>query len=116
MQARLLPTPTSGAQFRAATGIPLKSKMARAAQRVNISQRSMTPRSARRRFGLKPDYLVADTAYGSADNLAWLVKQKRITPHIPVFDKSARTDGTFSRSDFTFDPEADLRERPGRPR
>jgi hypothetical protein len=56
---------------------------------------------------LKPDYLVADTAYGSADSLAWLVKQKKITPHIPVFDKSTRTDGTFSRSDFTFDPEAD---------
>jgi transposase len=60
------------------------------------------------RFGLKPTYLVADTAYGSADNLAWLVKQKQITPHIPVFDHSTRTDGTFSRSDFTFDPEADL--------
>ncbi len=59
------------------------------------------------RFGLKPDYLVADTAYGSADNLAWLVKRKQITPHIPVFDHSGRTDGTFSRSDFTFDPEAD---------
>ena len=59
------------------------------------------------RFGLKPDYLVADTAYGSADNLAWLVKQKQITAHIPVFDKSARTDGTFSRSDFTFDSGAD---------
>ena len=37
------------------------------------------------RFGLKPGYLVADTAYGSADNLAWLVKLKRITPYIPVF-------------------------------
>src|SRR5271165_669032 len=59
------------------------------------------------RFGLKPGYLAADTAYGSAENLAWLVKQKQITPHIPVFDKSARTDGTFSRSDFTFDPQAD---------
>ena len=58
------------------------------------------------RFGLKPGYLVADTAYGSAKNLAWLVKQKQITPHIPVFDKSTRTDGTFSRADFTFDPEA----------
>jgi hypothetical protein len=58
------------------------------------------------RFGLKPGYLVADTAYGSAKNLAWLVKQKQITPHIPVFDKSNRADGTFSRSDFTFDPEA----------
>jgi hypothetical protein len=59
------------------------------------------------RFGLKPGYLAADTAYGTAQNLAWLVKQKQITPHIPVFDKSTRTDGTFSRSDFTWDPDAD---------
>jgi hypothetical protein len=44
---------------------------------------------------------------GSAASLAWLVKQKKITPHIPVFDKSPRTDGTFSRADFTFDPERD---------
>jgi hypothetical protein len=29
--------------------------------------------------------------YGSADNLAWLVKQTKITPHIPVFDRSNRT-------------------------
>jgi len=59
------------------------------------------------RFGLKPGYLAADTAYGTAQNLAWLVKQKQITPHIPVFDHSTRTDGTFSRSDFTFDSEGD---------
>ena len=59
------------------------------------------------RFGLKPDYLTADSAYGSAESLAWLVKQKKITPHIPVFDKSTRTDGTFSRADFPFDPEGD---------
>ncbi len=59
------------------------------------------------RFGLKPDYLTADSAYGSAENLAWLVKQKQITPHIPVFDKSNRTDGTFSRADFVFDPARD---------
>jgi hypothetical protein len=59
------------------------------------------------RFGLKPDYLTADSAYGSAEKLAWLVKQKKITPHIPVFDKSTRTDGTFSRVDFTFDAEGD---------
>jgi len=48
-------------------------------------------------------------------NLAWLVKQKKITPHIPVFDKSARTDGTFSRAEFTFDPEGtDIPARPAR--
>jgi transposase len=59
------------------------------------------------RFGLKPDYLAADSAYGSAESLAWLVKQKKVTPHIPVLDKSTRTDGTFSRADFIFDPQGD---------
>ena len=29
------------------------------------------------RFGLKPDCLAADSAYGSAESLAWLVKQKK---------------------------------------
>jgi hypothetical protein len=57
------------------------------------------------RFGVKPDSLTADRAYGSAESLAWLVKQKGITPLIPVFDKSNRTDGTFSRADFAFDAE-----------
>ena len=41
-------------------------------------------------FGMKPASMAADSAYGSADNLAWLVKQKEIAPHIPVFDKSNR--------------------------
>jgi hypothetical protein len=48
----------------------------------------------------------ADSAYGSAESLAWLVKQK-ITPHIPVFDKSNRADGTSSRADFVFDAKSD---------
>ena len=59
------------------------------------------------RFGVKPNSLIADSAYGSAESLAWLVKQKEITPLIPVIDKSTRTDGTFSRDDFAFDPERD---------
>jgi hypothetical protein len=59
------------------------------------------------RFGMKPASLTTDSAYGSAESLAWLVKHKKITPHIPVFDKSNRTDGTFSRADFVFDPEGD---------
>jgi hypothetical protein len=36
-----------------------------------------------------------------------LVHERGIEPHIPVFDKSERSDGTFSRSDFTYDHEAD---------
>jgi len=27
----------------------------------------------------------------------------RSAPHIPVWDKSARSDGTYSRTDFVFD-------------
>jgi hypothetical protein len=50
---------------------------------------------------------VADSAYGSADNLAWRVRERGIEPHIPVFDKSQRKDGTFERADFSFDHEAD---------
>jgi transposase len=57
------------------------------------------------RFGMKPRRLAADTAYGTASMLAWLVKDKGITPHIPVFDKSARKDGSLSRADFKFDAE-----------
>ena len=40
-----------------------------------------------RESNAKPEYLTADSAYGSAESLAWLVKQKKITPHIPVFDQ-----------------------------
>src|SRR5437868_8934514 len=59
------------------------------------------------RFGLWPGRLAADTGYGSADNLAWLVHERGIEPHIPVFDKSQHTDGTFSREDFTYDHASD---------
>jgi len=63
------------------------------------------------RFGLKPDRLVGDTAYGAAPMLNWLVEEKGIAPHIPVFDKSKRDDGTFSRSDFQYDPTSDVYAR-----
>jgi hypothetical protein len=49
---------------------------------------------------------VGDTAYGAAPMLNWLVEEKGIAPHIPVFDKSKRDDGTFSRSDFRYDRPA----------
>lgn len=54
------------------------------------------------RMGLKPQRLAADTAYGTGKFLGWLVSAG-IAPQIPVWDKSTREDGTFSRSDFTFD-------------
>ena len=59
-------------------------------------------------FGLEPERLAADTGYGSAEMLAWLVHEQGIEPHIPVFDKSERKDGTFSRDDFRYDHEGDV--------
>jgi transposase len=55
------------------------------------------------RFDLKPKRLAADTAYGTGKFLGWLVKEKKITPHIPVWEKSDRQDGIFSRSAFRWD-------------
>jgi transposase len=59
-------------------------------------------------FGIKPEWLAADTAYGSAPTLDWLVKEKGISPHVPVIDKSKRDDGTFSREEFVYDKERDI--------
>jgi transposase len=59
-------------------------------------------------FDIKPKLLAADMAYGSGANLNWLVKDKKIAPHIPVIDQSKRDDGTFSREDFTFDKERNV--------
>jgi hypothetical protein len=88
-------------------GVIVDVEATRAIRQAEVdASRTMLERTEAR-FGLKPGYLVADTAYGSAKNLAFLVKQKQITPHIPVFDKSTRTDGTFSRADFTWEPDAD---------
>jgi transposase len=69
--------------------------------------RTMIERS-QDRFGLYPERLAADSAYGSAGMLGWLVHERGIEPHIPVFDKSERRDGTFERADFTYDRERDL--------
>jgi transposase len=60
------------------------------------------------RFDIKPGFLAADTAYGSADTLNWIVNEKNIAPHIPVIDKSKRDDGTFSREDFRYDRERNI--------
>src|SRR5262252_6138231 len=65
------------------------------------------------RLGLYPERLAGDAAYGSAEMLDWLVHERGIEPHIPVFDKSQRSDDTFSRADFTYDHEADVYRCPG---
>jgi DDE family transposase len=59
-------------------------------------------------FALRPERMIADTAYGTGALLEWLIKERGINPHIPVVDKSGRDDHIFERADFTFNTENNL--------
>ena len=74
--------------------------------------KTMLDRTAEQ-FDVPPSRLAADAGYGSAEMLGWLVDERGSSRMCKVFDKSERTDGTFSRSDFTYDAEADLYVCPG---
>ena len=67
---------------------------------------------AEQRFALKPKHLIGDMAYGAAPMLGWLMRDKQIAPHIPVWDKSEREDATFGRSQFIFDAAQNRYECP----
>ena len=58
------------------------------------------------RFDLKPERLIGDMAYGAAPMLGWLVEEKQIAPHIPVWDRTQRDDATLSSGDFEWDEQA----------
>ncbi len=65
------------------------------------SVRTMLDR-VKKEFGLNPERIIADTAYGSGPMLGWIV-DRDIAPHIPVIDKAGRSDGTWTRADFEWD-------------
>jgi hypothetical protein len=66
-------------------------------------------------FEVAPSRLVAAAGYGSAEMVGWLVAERGIEPYVKLMDKSERTDGTFSRSDFAFDRDCqEFRVRAGR--
>ena len=56
--------------------------------------------------GITPESLAADKAYGSGPLLSWLIDRK-ITPYIPVIDRSRQRDAFFTRDAFHYDREAD---------
>jgi transposase len=61
-----------------------------------------------KRFGLKPDHIAGDVAYGTGEMLGWLV-EREIEPHVPVWDQSeVAADGKFSRADFAYDKDRNL--------
>jgi transposase len=84
-------------------GIIMDVEATRAIRQAEVGAAKTMIERTEQRFGLKPQRLAADTAYGSAAMLDWIVNDKGIAPHIPVIDKSKRKDGTLSREDFIWD-------------
>src|SRR5437764_839998 len=82
-------------------------KESRAIRQAELgAARTMIERTEER-FGLKPQRLAADSAYGAAPMLNWLVEEKQIAPHVAVLDRSKREDGTFPRQNFRYDESTD---------
>ena len=89
-------------------GVIVDVEASRAIRQAEVGAAKTMIERTEERFALKPKRLVGDTAYGAAPMLNWLVEEKGIAPHIPVFDKSKRDDGTFSRGDFRYDPASNV--------
>jgi transposase len=89
-------------------GVIVDVEATRAIRQAEVGAAKTMIDRTEQRLGLKPERLAADSAYGSAPTLNWIVNEKQIAPHIPVIDKSMREDGTFSRSDFTFDKDRNV--------
>jgi hypothetical protein len=89
-------------------GIIVDVEASRAIRQAEVGAAKTMIERTENRFDIKPAFLAADSAYGSADTLRWIVNEKKIAPHIPVIDRSKREDGTFSREDFRFDEERNI--------
>lgn len=89
-------------------GIIMDVEATRAIRQAEVGASQTMIERTEATFGIKPDWVVADTAYGAAPNLAWLVEEKKIAPFIPVIEKSALEDGIFTREDFIYDEMRDL--------
>lgn len=89
-------------------GVIVDVEASRAIRQAEVGAAKTMIERTQQRFGIMPERLAADSAYGSATTLNWIVNEKNIVPHIPVIDKSEREDGTLSRSHFTFDKDRNV--------
>jgi transposase len=89
-------------------GVIVDVEASRAIRQAEVDAAKTMISRTEERFGLKPGRLAADSAYGSAATLNWIVNEKQIAPHIPVIDKSRRNDGSLSREDFAFDADRNV--------
>src|SRR5262245_10622981 len=90
---------------RAGVIVDVEASSAHRSQEVDAT-RTMIDR-VERRFGIKPGYLIGDTAYGNAATLGWLVNEKQIDPYIPVSSAGDRREEIIPSSDFTWDERKD---------
>jgi transposase len=88
-------------------GIIVDAEGTRANRRDEIAVTETMIERVERRFGLAPERLAGDTAYGAARLLKWLW-DRGITPHVPVWDKSKQTGGRFTKEDFVFDRDRNV--------
>jgi len=87
-------------------GVILDVEATRSIRQAEVGSTKTMLKRVKAKFDLHPERIIADTAYGTGPMLGWLVDRK-IAPHIPVFDKSGRNDGTWTRADFEWDAEND---------
>ena len=97
-------------------GIIMDVEASRAIRQAEVGAAKTMIERTEERFGLKPERLAADTAYGSAANLNWLVNEKQIAPHIPVIDNpSARTAPSRAKTSRSTRRATSTRARQARP-
>ncbi|CUH76213.1 hypothetical protein TRM7557_00770 [Tritonibacter multivorans] len=80
-------------------GVIVDVEATRSIRQAEVGSTKTMLKRVKAKFDLHPEHLIADTAYGTASMLGWLVDRKN-EPHISVFDKSGRNDGTWTRADF----------------
>ena len=87
-------------------GVIVDVEATRSIRQAEVGSTMTMLKLVKEKFDLHPERIIADTAYGTGPMLGWLVDRK-IAPHIPVFDKAGRSDGTWSRANFEWDAEND---------
>ena len=65
-------------------GVIVDVEASRSIRQAEVGAAKTMIQRTEERFGLKPERLVGDTAYGAAPMLNWLVEENGIAPHIPV--------------------------------
>ena len=79
--------------------VDVEATPARISQEI-VAAKAMLAR-AEATFGFAPSCLGADKSYGTGPFLTWLLV-RGVTPHVPVLDRTAQTDGMFTRESFTY--------------